>query len=124
LVLIPGSEFLGKDRLQVMLPYTKNVTQQGNFAQRECLIGSMSGNLTIYNGASFTPFRTDADSILKSSLLYKGIVLNGNYALVTTGKGLIIINSEGKIKQVINRSSGLQSETLYSLFLDNKGALW
>jgi hypothetical protein len=124
LVLIPGSEFLGKDRLQVMLPYTKNATQKNAAAQREYLIGSMAGDLYIFDGKSFIPFKTDADPILKSALLYKGILLDGNFALATTGKGLIIINSEGKIQEVINRSSGLQSGSIYSIFLDRAGTLW
>ncbi len=124
LVLIPGSEFLGKDRLQVMLPYNKSASQKNLSSLNQYLLGAMAGNLYIFDGINFRPFKTEADSILKSSLIYKGIILNGNYALATTGKGLIVINTDGKIIQVINRSSGLQSESIYSVFLDDAGSLW
>ena len=124
LVLIPGSEFLGKDRLQVMLPFNEATSQNNSPVQKKYLVGAMKGNLYIFDGKSFIPFKTDADSILKSSLLYKGIILNGNFALATTGKGLIIINSLGKMQQVIGRNDGLQSESIYSIYLDNTGALW
>ncbi|MEO6845427.1 MAG: GAF domain-containing protein, partial [Ginsengibacter sp.] len=124
LTLIPGSEFLGKDRLQVMLPYNRNQAQKIISTQNEYLLGSMGGNLYVFDGKNFSLFKTEADSILRSALLYKGTLLDGNFALATTGKGLIIINPAGKIQQVINRSSGLQSESIYSIFLDNTGALW
>src|SRR6185312_8038396 len=124
LVLIPGSEFLGKDRLQVMLPFNEATSQNNSPVQKKYLVGAMKGNLYIFDGKSFIPFKTDADSMLKSSLLYKGIILNGNFALATTGKGLIIINSLGKMQQVIGRNDGLQSESIYSIYLDNTGALW
>ncbi|HET7117040.1 MAG TPA: GAF domain-containing protein, partial [Hanamia sp.] len=124
LVLIPGSEFLGKDRVQIMLPYSESSASKNSGSPKQYLFGAMGGNLYIFDGKNFRPFKTEADSILKLSLLYKGILLNGNYALATTGKGLIIINAEGKIQQVINRTSGLQSETIYSIFLDDAGSLW
>jgi len=124
LKLIPGSEFLGKDRVQVMLPYIINKHSANSSSQKEYLIGTMQGGLYIFDGLNFKPFKTDADSILKSALLYKGIIVNRNYALATTGKGLIIINPEGKIQEVINRSKGLPSETIYGVFLDKAGALW
>lgn len=124
LILIPGSEFLGKTRVQVMLPYHKNATQNNASTQKQYLIGAMNGSLYIFDGKKFMLFKTDADNILKSGLIYKGIIINGNYVLATTGKGVVIINPEGKIQQVINRSSGLQNETIYSVYLDDAGDLW
>jgi ligand-binding sensor domain-containing protein len=58
-------------------------------------------------------------------LLYKGIQLNnGNYVLATTGKGLVIIDAQGKLLQKLNRDVGLQDESIYSTYLDKKGTLW
>ena len=121
LVLIPGSEFLGKERMQVMLPYPA-----GPNGEKQYLIGQFNSGLSIYNGKSFRPFATKADEILKSgNLLYKGIQLrNGSYVLSFTGKGLVIIDSKGNLLQKIDRSAGLQDETIYANYLDKKGALW
>ena len=63
------SEFLGKDRLQVMLPYNETTSQNNSPVQKKYLVGAMKGNLYIFDGKSFIPFKTDADSMLKSSLL-------------------------------------------------------
>ncbi len=118
LQLIPGSEFLGKERVQVMLPYP-SVTGDKTY-----LIGMFYSGLYLFNGKTFTHFHTDSDSLLKATL-YKGIVLkDGSFALATAGKGLIIINKEGKTLQVINRETGLQDESVYGIYADSKDNLW
>jgi signal transduction histidine kinase/CheY-like chemotaxis protein len=121
LTLIPGSEFLGKERMQLMLPYPA-----GPNGEKQFLIGQFFSGLHIYNGTSFRPLVTKADAIIKSgSLLYKGIQLkNGTYVLSTTGNGLIIIDAKGNLIQTLNRSAGLQDETVYANYIDSKGALW
>ena len=120
LVLIPGSEFLGQERMQVMLPY-KNAANE-----KQYLIGMFYSGLYLYDGKTFRPFSTEADYIIKSgALLYKAIQLqNGSYVLSTTGKGLVIIDAQGKLLQKINRDVGLQDESIYSVYQDKKGTLW
>jgi K+-sensing histidine kinase KdpD/CheY-like chemotaxis protein/ligand-binding sensor domain-containing protein len=120
-VLVPGSEFLGKERMQVMLPF-----QEGSVNEKQYLIGMFYSGLYIYNGKTFRPFSSQADAILKSgTLLYKGLQLqNGNYVLSTTGKGLVIIDAKGNLLQKINRDVGLQDESIYSSYQDKKGTLW
>ena len=121
LTLIPGSGFLGKERVQVMLPY-----RDGPNGEKQYLFGMFYSGLYLYNGNSFRPFITEADDAFKTgTILYKGIQLkNGNYALSTTGKGLIVIDEKGKLLEKINREVGLQDESIYSTFLDKKGMLW
>ena len=121
LVLVPGSEFLGKERMQIMLPYPA-----GPNNEKQYLIGMFYSGLYIYNGKTFRPFSTKADDLIKSGvLLYKGIQLkNGNYVLSTTGKGLVIIDAAGNFIQKINRDVGLQDESIYSVFQDSRGTLW
>jgi len=120
LVLVPGSEFLGKERMQVMLPY-KTTTNE-----KQYLIGMFYSGLYIYDGKTFRPFSTEADDIIKTgALLYKGIQLqNGSYVLSTTGKGMVIIDAQGKLLQKINRDVGLQDESIYGVYQDKKGTLW
>ncbi|HEY5771993.1 MAG TPA: GAF domain-containing protein, partial [Chitinophagaceae bacterium] len=120
LVLVPGSEFLGKERMQVMLPY-KTTTNE-----KQYLIGMFYSGLYIYDGKTFQPFSTEADDVIKTgALLYKGIQLqNGSYVLSTTGKGMVIINAQGKLLQKINRDVGLQDESIYGVYQDKKGTLW
>jgi len=120
LVFIPGSEFLGKERMQVMLPYKSTVSE------KQYLIGLFYSGLYLFNGKTFQAFATKADSIVKSgTLLYKGLKMkNGSYVLCTTAKGLVIIDEQGSLLQIINRDVGLQDESIYSAYEDSKGALW
>jgi len=121
LTLVPGSEFLGKERVQIMLPYPS-----GPGGERQYLVGMFYSGLYIYNGKTFRPFVTQADGLLRSGVtLYKGLQLqNGNYVLSTTGKGLVIIDAKGNLLQKIDRSVGLQDESIYSTYLDKVGTLW
>ncbi|HLX90511.1 MAG TPA: two-component regulator propeller domain-containing protein, partial [Puia sp.] len=121
LELVPGSEFLGKERVQVMLPYPP-----GPNGERQYLIGMFYSGLYIYNGSTFRPFPTKADPIIKSGVvLYKGIRLNnGNYILSSTGKGLIIIDPQGNLIEKIDRNIGLQDESVYTAYFDSRGILW
>jgi GAF domain-containing protein/CheY-like chemotaxis protein/ligand-binding sensor domain-containing protein len=121
LIFIPGSEFLGKQRMQIMLPYPS-----APGGEKQYLVGMFYSGLYIYNGKTFRPFVTKADSIFKSgTILYKGLRLdNGNYVLSTTGNGVLIIDAEGNLLQNINRSAGLLDESVYAIYQDTKESLW
>jgi hypothetical protein len=122
---IPGSEFMGQERVQVMLPYNGPHGTAVKSGPKKYLLGLFYSGLYLFDGKSFQPFKTEADDFIKTATLYKGIVLDDStYALSTTGKGLVIINSNGKMQQVINRGVGLQDESVYSIYYDNRGLLW
>src|SRR6185295_18662540 len=122
LELIPGSEFLGKERMQVMLPIASAEGNNGNKREKQYLVGLFYSGLFIYDGKSFSPFKTEADSIIKKATLYKGVKLgDGSFALSTTGKGVVIIDHMGKVLKVINRDVGLQDESVYGMYFDRKG---
>jgi ligand-binding sensor domain-containing protein len=120
LVLIKGSEFIGNERIQVMLPYP--ATKAGD---KQYLLGLFYSGLYLFDGKIFTHFVSEADNLFRSATLYKGAQLtDSSYALSTTGKGLVIINKNGKIIQLLNRDVGLQDETVYTVFTDKQGTLW
>ena len=120
LEFIPGSEFIGKERMQVMLPYKSSANE------KQYLCGLFYSGLYLFDGKTFKPFATKADDVITSgSLLYKGLQLsNGNYVLSTTGKGLVIIDAQGNLLQKINRDVGLQDESVYGVYIDKRGMLW
>src|SRR4030095_3637974 len=125
LQLIAGSEFLGQERMQVMLPYRSSNRTDAQRDQQQYLVGLFYSGLYLYDGKTFKPFNTEASQILKTGTLYKGIQSpDGHYVLSTTGKGVAIIDGAGKIIKRINRDIGLQDESLYAVFFDSKGTLW
>jgi signal transduction histidine kinase/ligand-binding sensor domain-containing protein len=116
LELIPGSEFLGKDRTQVMF----NSGSNGQF-----VIGTFREGLHHFNGKSFTPFKTEADEFLIDSRLYKGTELPDNsIVLADAANGILIIDANGKLITRINTSKELIDDGVYSLFVDSGGTLW
>src|SRR6266496_2451322 len=125
LVIIPGSEFMGNERVQVMLPYTSSNAGDQKNVKKQYLLGAFYSGLYLYNGASFTHFATEGDSLIKNNTLYKGILLSdGSYALATAGKGVTVVDNQGKKLQQLNREVGLQDESVYAIYTDRKGTLW
>lgn len=124
LTLIPGSEFLGSDRMQIMLPYITDSTQRNPSAQKQYLCGTFTGSLYLFDGKNFKLFKTEADSLKEHYILYRAVRINGNYALSFLGAGLVIINRQGKIVQTININKGLPSNVVYGICADSKGNLW
>ncbi len=66
------------------------------------------------------------NNFLNTNQLYTGAVNlgNGRFAVGTIRNGVIIINSSGKIINIINEKKGLQSNTVHYLFKDNRNELW
>lgn len=115
LVYLPQSDQLGKQGILSILPY-----KNGGF-----LIGTSKNGLFIYDGKTFSPFNTAANNFLKTYQLNNGVKLLGKYyAFGTILNGLIIIDENGNVVQKINKSSGLQNNTVLSLYADDEQNLW
>ncbi|TCC94506.1 transcriptional regulator [Pedobacter frigiditerrae] len=115
LKLLNGSEQLGNTGILSILPYKDN----------SFIIGTSKNGLFIYNGTTFTPLISQANNFLKTYQLNNGAkILNKYYAYGTILNGLIIIDEDGKVVQRINKSSGLQNNTILSLYADNEQNLW
>lgn len=110
-----GSEILGNTGVLSILPYKGN----------SFIIGTGKNGLFIYDGQTFSPLPSLANSFLKTYQLNNGVkILNKYYAYGTILNGLIIIDENGKVVQRINKSSGLQNNTILSLYADNEQNLW
>lgn len=115
LVYLPQSDQLGKQGILSILPY-----KNGGL-----LIGTSKNGLFIYDGKTFSPFNTPANNFLKTYQLNNGVKLLGKYyAFGTILNGLIIIDENGNVVQKINKSSGLQNNTVLSLYADDEQNLW
>ncbi|TVP44969.1 MAG: hypothetical protein EA341_15820 [Mongoliibacter sp.] len=119
IVLIPGTEALGRERLTVMLPY-------GNDNSKQYLLGHINAGFYLWDGELLQKFPSQVDPYLKGgSQLYKGELLdNGDYALSLLGGGFLIMNSIGEVIRTINKSNGLQADNVISAYEDLSGGLW
>ncbi|EDM35629.1 hypothetical protein PBAL39_03769 [Pedobacter sp. BAL39] len=115
LVPLKGSDATNSRDVLSILPYREN----------KLLIGTSKNGLFIYDGQNFSPFSTSANDFLKTFQLNNGVkVLGKYYAFGTILNGLIIIDDAGKVVQRINKWSGLQNNTVLSLYADDKQNLW
>jgi hypothetical protein len=116
LKLILGSEFLGAERVQVLLPYE---------GSEGFLVGGFAGGLYHYDGQNFIPFLTEIDDLLQERSLYKALALpDGAYALSVLGQGFFIIDQAGKIKSHFNTKNSITDQSVYDFHLDNTSNLW
>lgn len=116
LELVSGSEFLGKDRVQVLLPYP---------GSEGFLIGAFAGGLYHYDGQNFIPFPTEIDDLLQERSLYKALALpDDTYALSVLGHGFYIIDQQGKIRGHFNTKNSITDQSVYAFHLDNTSNLW
>ncbi|QCR22253.1 triple tyrosine motif-containing protein [Pontibacter sp. SGAir0037] len=115
LSFVEHSDKLGTSGVLSILPYKKN----------SYLIGTAKSGLFIYDGVDVKPWLNEGDNFLKTYQLNNGsFVLNKYYAFGTILNGIIILDEEGRIVQQINKSSGLQNNTVLSLYLDKEYNLW
>ena len=113
--VVPNGERFANERIYVMLPYD----------EKRMLIGTRTQGLFLYDGKDFTPFKTEADKYIFNTSLYGGRILsNGLIALNTFNDGAVIIDKQGNLILRIDKSVGLQDNSVDYLFEDSRGILW
>ncbi|HLF47006.1 MAG TPA: hypothetical protein VI548_11310, partial [Chitinophagaceae bacterium] len=113
--VVPNGEKFANERIYAYIPYDKG----------RMLIGTRTQGLFIYDGKDFTPFKTEADAYLVNKSLYGGIRLsNGNFAFNNFNDGIVIIDKQGKLVQVIDKTVGLMDNAADYVFEDSRGILW
>jgi serine phosphatase RsbU (regulator of sigma subunit) len=136
LELLPGLEKANKNlAIRSILPY----------GDRELLIATSKGEFYIYNlkmalenGAMarhnsllstpapiLEPFPAEIGEYLRENLNYQCTRLGDHqYAFATLKGGIVIMDDKGKLVQVINTNRGLQDNTAWNLFADDRQNLW
>lgn len=127
LKLAPSTDFVSKKLIYSLQSYSSN----------KILIGTQSEGLYLYNtnalrtdttiskDSVIRKFQTIEDKFLSENLIYNSIALpNGDIAIATSRKGVLIIDRKGNTVRKINQSSNLQDESVWGLFFDNQNNLW
>ena len=113
-----------------MIPHTGTIVPQNvltilAYKNNSLLIGTSKDGLYLYDGNTYTPFNTPANAFLKTFQLNNGIRIKDKYyAFGTILNGVILIDEQGNVVQQINKSSGLQNNTVLSMFTDEEQNLW
>ncbi|MBP6978554.1 MAG: ATP-binding protein [Bacteroidales bacterium] len=89
------------------------------------LLGTAGQGLFRLTGRNVEKFVTDAEGDLSGIQFRCGIPLrDGTCAFGTERNGIIIVEPSGKIRQVIDRKSGLRNDNIAYLFRGREGNLW
>ncbi len=95
------------------------------FDEGRILVSARGQLLTLYDGQKSTPFPTEADDFLKKNNTYTSTLLpDGSICVTTLTGGVVIIERDGKIRQIIDESAGLASSNDLSAYADREGRLW
>ncbi|GCC51744.1 hypothetical protein SanaruYs_19730 [Chryseotalea sanaruensis] len=105
LELVPGGEFLKNESINAAFDY-------GN--GRTLLISEKRG-LVLYDGKTFTTLNSAANQLIITQNSFAKLLSNGNYAIGTRTKGLIILDHDGNILQHIGKKQGLIDESVWSI---------
>ena len=76
-------------------------------------------------GLETHPSELAAELQTEKNMIYCALHLgDGRYALGIMGLGIYIMDRDGRVLQVVNRSKGLPDDSILSLSLDREGNLW
>lgn len=89
------------------------------------LIGTRDDGLYRFENGRLDKWETPVSKLLESYRLFSATVISGNnFAFGTILNGMVISDMEGNILQHINRSRGLQNNTVLSTYCDRDNNLW
>lgn len=95
------------------------------FQSSQSLIISAVKGLYIMDETGILPWNVEASDFLDGDQPYTAIQLSdGRYAIGTTTNGLLIIDQKGRLIMNLNKSNGLQNNTILSIFQDQHQNLW
>ena len=89
------------------------------------LLATINHGVWIFDGITFTPWKGQVNDLLKAYQVFSASRVSGGYiAFGTIQNGLIITDDQGNLVKFINKSTGLQNNTILSTFVDNANNLW
>jgi signal transduction histidine kinase/DNA-binding response OmpR family regulator len=115
-----GNRFAGK-KIYMLVPYGLDTHGQ------TMLIGTRSRGFFLYDGKKAIPFpiETGTANYLKNNKFSHGIRLSsGDFALATLRGGTVVMNPQGHLKDILDKTSGLQDDNVKYVYRDFHENLW
>ena len=110
-----GDIFSGAIEIKALLPYS----------DKQILIATGTQGLYLLGKNEITDFTVNVDAYFEKNTITSAIILrDGTYAFGTSRNGIVIMNPDGTMKQIINKKADLQDNYVQSLFADENNILW
>ncbi len=101
--------------IKAMLPYPGN----------QVLIATGTQGLYLFDSTGMRDFITQSDDLFMKNLITCGVSLSdGSYAIGTSRMGVFVIETDGKVRQIIDKKASLRNENVQALFADDNNMLW
>jgi len=113
-ISLPGADILKGKKVCSILPFRKN----------EILFITDFHGIFLYDGTKVIPYKTDIDDFLRENQVFCAALKDNKLALGTVRKGLVVKDLITNENIYTNVYSGLQNNTILSVFFDNLGNLW
>ncbi|MEM6966402.1 MAG: triple tyrosine motif-containing protein [Bacteroidota bacterium] len=115
LVALPFNDDIPKDRIVGILPYQPN----------QAVLFTFSEGPFLMDDSGIKTWDIPARAFLLQHQTYCAIALkNGQYAIGTPQFGLLLVDNAGRSKAHLNKSMGLQNNTILSIGQDVQENLW
>ncbi len=119
---------LAGDRLKKVIPRGElkgNVLSILPYKPGSYIIGTAKSGLFIFDDHGVRPWPNQANELLRKYQLNNGTVIQDRFlAFGTILNGVVILDKQGNLVQRIDKSGGLQNNTVLSLFTDDHQNLW
>jgi hypothetical protein len=110
LQILPSSNIFIDVYIRTMIPYDES----------RFLICTFEEGLFLSDGKNFEKFPTKIDYYLSQHKIYGAVNLNDNLFAFATSRGAVIIDKEGNLCQIINKTSGLRDDFVINIFADRE----
>jgi serine phosphatase RsbU (regulator of sigma subunit)/ligand-binding sensor domain-containing protein len=121
LVKIKGGEIFDTTGIFLMLPFGRN--------NKKILIGTRERGFWLFehesNSNLFKKFEVEDLPLLKKAIITGGVYTgNGSFAISTMHNGIIVIDTAGRTKAIIDKKHGLNDNDVKHFLLDHNQDLW
>jgi signal transduction histidine kinase/DNA-binding response OmpR family regulator len=115
LLPLPGGDAWRTSRKLFLYPYDNG----------RILVTARGQLLSLYDGQKQVPFPTGADDFFKQHPVYSSSMLtDGGICINTLDGGAVILEHDGRLRQIIGKEDGLLDDGALSSFMDRDRALW
>ena len=109
-----GGEVTRSENVVEILPYNDQL-----------LILTEKNGAFLSSGTNTIPWNIEANDYFRNNYLISGIALqNDMYAIGTKLSGIVLLDKEGKVFELLNPENDLASNNVVTLFADEPGNIW